>query len=80
MPCLSFAADGLDVFGAKRIIFGGPLVLATLVFTLALAGILAVFDMEAAQAGGGGYFGLLFWLDSGRIFFGELVAGIFFAP
>lgn len=68
---------GLMCFGAKKDNFGGPLVLATLVFTLALAGILAVFDMEAAQAGGGGYLGYYFGLILSNLF-GELVAGIFF--
>jgi len=79
--CLAFrfAADGLDVFWRQKDNFGGPLVLATLVFTLALAGILAVFDMEAAQAGGGGYLGYYFGLILSNLF-GELVAGIFFAP
>lgn len=68
---------GLMCFGAKKENFGGPLVLAALLFTLGLAGFLAVVDMGAGQDGAGGYLGYYFGLVLSNLF-GELVAGIFF--
>jgi DNA segregation ATPase FtsK/SpoIIIE, S-DNA-T family len=68
---------GLMCFGAKKENFGGPLALAALLFSLGLAGFLAVLDLEAGREGGGGYLGYYFGLVLSNLF-GQLVAGIFF--
>lgn len=68
---------GIICFIAKPARFAGPLVLASLMFLFGLSGLLADFDMEAAQIGSGGYFGYWMALLMSNLF-GNWVTAIFF--
>ena len=68
---------GIVCFASRQARFGGPLAFAVVLFALGVSGLLADFDIEAAENGNGGYIGYYMALLTGNLF-GQWVAAIFF--